>query len=191
MDAPPTSRRLHCVQCLRPQATCLCGRVVPVPHRTPVLILQHPLEVHHAKGSGRLLHLSLQHSRLEVGEQFDGARLAEWLGPDAVLLYPGGGGAPGPSRPGRLVVLDATWRKSRLMCHANPLLARLPRLSLDAPPPSRYTVRRAHAPDQRSTLEATLLALEQLEGPHPSHAGVLAAFDGLQASWQARATGRQ
>ena len=189
-DARPT-RRLHCVQCLRPQATCLCARVVRVPHHTPVLILQHPLEVHHAKGSGRLLHLSLMHSQLEVGEQFDEGQLAQWLGPDAVLLYPGGDGAPPPCRPGRLVVLDATWRKSRLMTHRNPLLARLPRLSLDTPPPSRYTVRRAHAPAQRSTLEATLLALEQLDGPHPSHAGVLAAFDGLQGDWRSRATGRQ
>ena len=162
---------------------------MPVSHQTPVLILQHPLEVHHAKGSGRLLHLSLQHSQLEVGEHFDQECLAAWLGPDAVLLYPGGGeGAPLPESPRRLVVLDATWRKSRLMRHVNPLLEQLPRLSLDTPPPSRYTVRRAHRPEQRSTLEATLLALERLDGLDPSYVGLLAAFDSLQAAWHARAS---
>ena len=180
-------RRPSCERCERPRAACLCLLALPVPHRTPVLILQHPLERHHPKGSGRLLHLSLPHSRLEVGERFDEEQLAAWLGPDAVLLYPGGEGADLPAEPGRLVVIDATWRKSRLMRHANPLLARLPRLSLDAPPPSRYRVRRAHRPEQRSTLEATLLALERLEGPHPSHVGLLAAFDSLQAAWHGRA----
>jgi DTW domain. len=45
-----------------------------VAHRTEVLILQHPLEVHEAKGTARLLHLSLPHSRMVTGERFDAAR---------------------------------------------------------------------------------------------------------------------
>ena len=39
-------------------------------HAVEVLILQHPLEVNNAKGSARLLHLSLPHSLLVVGETF-------------------------------------------------------------------------------------------------------------------------
>ena len=179
--------RARCDRCLRPQATCLCDLVVPVPHRTEVLVLQHPLEAHHPKGSARLLHLSLAHSRLAIGERFDEAHLAAWTGDGAVLLYPGADPlAPSGPPLRRLVVLDATWRKSRLMLHANPLLQRLPRLTLAAPPPSRYTVREAHAPHQRSTLEATLLALAQLDGPHPAHASLLTAFDALQQRWARR-----
>ena len=34
-----------------------------------MLILQHPLEVHHPKGSARLLHLSLPHSRIQTDDR--------------------------------------------------------------------------------------------------------------------------
>ena len=199
MPGMTSPRRPSCARCLRPLSTCLCARVVPVAHATRALILQHPLEVLHAKGTGRLLHLSLTHSQLEVGERFDDARLAAWLGPSAALLYPAD--EAGDARPGRdgawhrppacvtapqtLVVLDATWRKSRLMLHLNPRLQALPRVSLHAPPPSRYAMRRAHRPAQRSTLEATLAALEQLDGAHPAHAALLASLDALVGDWQA------
>ena len=178
--------RPRCEACRRPPPTCLCARVVPVEHATPVLILQHPLEVDHAKGTGRLLHLSLRDSRLEVGEAFDDAALQQWLGDDAVLLYPGVSSLPVPPRTGRLVALDATWRKSRLMFHANPRLQALPRLSLNAPPAARYGSRRAHSPGQRSTLEATLLALALLDGEHPSHAQLLEHLDAEQLAWAER-----
>jgi len=180
--------RPRCEACRRPLATCLCARVVPVEHTTPVLILQHPLEADHAKGTARLLHLSLRDSRLEVGEAFDDGALQQWLGDDAVLLYPGESDATAPPRPGRLVVLDATWRKSRRMLHANPRLQALPRVALTAPPASRYASRRAHAPEQRSTLEATLLMLALLDGGHPSHEQLLERLDAEQRAWAARSS---
>lgn len=40
-------------------------------HQVEMLILQHPLEVHNAKGSARLLHLSLPRSGLVTGQVFD------------------------------------------------------------------------------------------------------------------------
>ena len=64
-------KRARCDRCLRPQSTCICQWVTPLAHVVEVLILQHPLEAAHAKGSARLLHLSLQHSRLVIGEVFD------------------------------------------------------------------------------------------------------------------------
>lgn len=129
-----------------------------------VLILQHPMEVSNAKGSARLLHLCLPGSRMEVGEQFDEAALQDLLeagGRQPVLLYPDTPGdrshgiAPPPQfnavlAPAqvRLVVLDATWRKSRKMLYLNPALQALPRLPLRDTPPSHYLIRKAHAPDQ-------------------------------------------
>lgn len=182
--------RPRCDRCLRPPVACVCGHRVPVAHRTPVLVLQHPLEAGHAKNSARLLHLSLRDSRLETGEVFDDAALHRWCGDGAVLLYPADAASrpmPADGRPARLVVIDATWRKSRRMLAMNPRLAALPRLSLDDPPPSRYTTRRAHRPAQRSTLEATLGALGRLDGDDPSHAALLAAFEAMQGTWHARA----
>jgi DTW domain-containing protein YfiP len=43
----------------------------------------------------------------------------------------------------RLVVIDATWRKSLRMLLEHRALAELPRLSLDMPAPTRYRAIRA------------------------------------------------
>ncbi|MGB6054186.1 MAG: tRNA-uridine aminocarboxypropyltransferase, partial [Burkholderiaceae bacterium] len=150
-------RRLLCARCRRPQSACICRWITPVANRVPVLILQHPLEAGQAKNSASLLHLSLANGRVEIGERFDQQRLQALLGPGSVLLYPADAAADSPApalpladpRQLQLVVLDATWRKSRKMLHQNPLLRQLPRLALAAPPPSHYhRIRRAHAPHQ-------------------------------------------
>ena len=65
------------------------------------------------------------------------------------------------------------------MLYLNPLLQALPRLALRAMPPSHYRVRKAHAPDQLSTLEAAAHALAQLDGNALRWQPLLDAFDGL------------
>ncbi len=195
MTSPAPPKRRVCQQCLRPQSTCICQWITPTPHSTEVLILQHPMEAHHAKNSARLLHLSLASSRLVVGEAFDDATLRTLLaGPRYnVLLYPPTDQAahlmPAALAPARvqdpalvrLVVLDATWRKSRKMLHLSSTLQRLARLSLDGACSSNYVIRRAHKPGQLSTLEATCAALAQLEGERERFAPLLQAFGGFVA----------
>ena len=155
-----------------------------------MLLLQHPLEQGHAKGTATLLQMSLQRCRIWVGETFDPAALAQVLAaPDqsSWLLYPEDRPVPAgqsltpPTACRQLVVLDATWRKSRKMLRLNPLLQHLPRLALLEPPASRYTVRKAHLGHQLSTLEASVLGLQQLEGPSPAFDALLAGFDGFVA----------
>lgn len=192
-----------CATCLRPAATCICQWAAPVASAVEVLILQHPMEVANAKGSARLLHLCLPGSRIETGEQFEEAALRAMLGRDGrqpVLLYPDTPGdrslgiAPPPAYEAalapqqvQLIVLDATWRKSRKMLYLNPLLQALPRLPLHDTPPSHYLIRKAHAPDQLSTLEASCYALAQLEGDEHRYDRVISAFDGFVAQQQAQA----
>lgn len=159
-------RRSLCSDCELPLAACLCAWVRPVANEVALIVLQHPQEVHQAKGTVRLLQRCLGRCQVLVGEQFDEATLAPLLGPGAALLYPmddraQGGASAGPVQ--RLLLLDATWRKSRKMLHLNPLLRTLPRLALTALPPSGYPIRRAQRPEQRSSLEAAALALQQLE----------------------------
>lgn len=190
-------RRLMCGRCLRAQSSCICAWTRALTPLAQVLILQHPLEIQQAKGSGRLLHLSLARSALVNGEQFDENALRDLLyaaGPGGevvqpVLLYPQTPGEPVakmmpdlsvPTRL-RLVILDATWRKSRKMLFLNPLLQALPRLPLIDPPASQYRIRKAHRADQLSTLEATCHALAQLEGDEPKYLSLLQAFDGFVA----------
>jgi DTW domain-containing protein YfiP len=202
-------KRALCAQCLRPQSSCICQWVRPIAHQVQVLVLQHPLEVANAKGSARLLCMSLAHSRLVTGEAFDEAELNTWLTApwpgeaseapprQTVLLYPATPLNPAPSWPLvgddtptdlrhlRLVVLDGTWRKSRKMLHLNPVLQTLPRLALRDRPPSNYRIRKAHLPDQLSTLEATCAALAQLEGGDAPFEPLLQAFDGFVAQQMA------
>jgi DTW domain-containing protein YfiP len=185
------------VRCLRPQATCLCALARPTAHRTEVLVLQHPQEQRQAKNSVAMLRLSLAHCEVVIGERFEHGALQALLqrpGRDTRLLYPDVPAAPAPpalgtttGSPLRLVVLDATWRKSLRMLHEHPALAELPRLSLAAPAPTRYrAIRAARRADQVSTLEATVQALAILEGPSFDAAPLLDAFGRFVADVAAR-----
>jgi DTW domain-containing protein len=188
------AKRATCTTCLRPQSACICHWVAPVANLVEVLILQHPFESGEAKGSARLLQLSLANSRLVTGEAFDEQELQALLhapGKQPVLLYPPDVDAPSgaaaiPLDPAqiRLVVLDGTWRKTRKMLHLNPQLLELPRLPLSDLPPSHYLIRKAHRPDQLSTLEATCHALIRLEGTAALYAPLLQAFDSFVAQQQ-------
>ncbi len=104
MTQSADSRRPQCAICLRAQSACICQWIRPTAHAVEVVILQHPLESGHAKGSARLLHLSLPRSRLVCGEVFDESALHALLHapldgqhadtvpaqppPQAILLYP-------------------------------------------------------------------------------------------------------
>jgi DTW domain-containing protein YfiP len=189
-------RRPICATCLRPVSTCICRWIAPVSTSVELLILQHPLEVANAKGSARLLHLSVPGSVLLTGELFDPAELSALLHAGSrtpLLLYPDDSSAAADTvrlaNPAalRLVVLDGTWRKSRKMLHLNPLLQGLPRLALQGMPASHYRIRKAHAPDQLSTLEAAAYALMRLDGGEARFAPLLAAFDGFVAQQAAQA----
>ena len=194
VDSRVAAGRRHCERCSRPLAACICRWIAPLDSRIHLLILQHPMETANAKGSARLLHLSTPGSVLAEGEAFDPAALHAMLhagGRTPVLLYPATPDAPAAGAvlaadPAalRLVVLDGTWRKSRKMLHQNRLLQSLPRLPLTAMPASHYLIRKAHLPDQLSTLEASCHALAQLDGA-ANVQPLLDAFDAFVAHFQA------
>ena len=180
MDHDPGTRRPLCAHCQRPLRTCLCRWITPTVNNVPLLVLQHPLEQHHAKGSLPLLRLSLSACSVEIAETFSAEQQARWQQPGTCLLYPADPAIetppPAPGDVRQLVLLDGTWRKTRKLLHLNPLLQRMPRHALPAPPPSRYGIRKAQQPDQRSTLEAACLALGALEQRPAHYAPLLQAF---------------
>lgn len=203
-----------CPRCQRPLRACLCAWVRATDNQVPVLVLQHPLEAGHAKGSVPLLALGLRDCTVRVGAQFDAVALAGWLGAPgaALLLYPDHAGPAGPAPAGRpsgpdglqpghalkgaglpgcLVLLDGTWRQARALLRAHPLLQALPRRGLPEVAPARYAIRRAHQPAQRSTLEAACLALGLLEDRPAHYAPMLDAFSGWVAAMAAQAGARQ
>jgi len=196
---PDAPRRPQCDRCALPLRTCLCALVTRVHNDVDVLVLQHPDEACEAKGSARLLRLSLARCRVVVGEVFEPAALLALLDGDvsgSALLYPAdtqsGSQPPGSRdvghRPARLVVLDATWRKSAGMLRANALLQSLPRWTVEPTEPARYrALRKARQPGQLSTLEAACAALARMEGAPARYAPLLDAFGRFVADGAARA----
>ena len=207
---PPAPSRPLCSRCQRPRPTCLCGWLRPTDNRVELLLLQHPAETRHAKGSARLLQLSLRHCAVRIGEAFDDAELRAWLqapghdgrGRTTWLLFPDAPDrpAPPPDQPAgsaphdiRLVLLDGSWRQARQLLAHHAALQALPRRPLQSPPPSRYRIRKAQRPEQRSTLEAACLALAALEDDAARYQPLLAAFDGWVAAaarWPGTRAGR-
>ena len=190
-------RRARCERCELPASTCLCALVARVDNAVDVLVMQHPDEADEAKGSARLLRLSLARCRLVVGEVFEPAALLALLDDDvsgSALLYPtdtvgGMSQAPKLARPRRLVVLDGTWRKSGGMLRANPLLQSLPRWPIAPMRPARYAaLRKARLPNQLSTLEATCAALADIEEAPARYEPLLAAFERFVQDGVARAS---
>ena len=178
--------RLVCPACHRPLTLCLCALVPRLGSRTRVLILQHPSEVRHALNTARLAALGLLNAELRVGEVFeDLPALLNQPGYRACLLFPGEGALALPQfaeqaagQPTLLVVPDGTWRKARKLLHCNPLLAALPRVSLEPGLQSRYRLRKAPQAGALSTIEAIVSALETLEAP-AQFAALLRPFEAL------------
>lgn len=181
--------RPACARCQRPLSLCLCALIPRLESRTRVLLLQHPSERRHPLNTARLAALGLVNAQLEIGDLFP--QLPRWLeGHEPLLLFPGPvavsvdqlPSAALAESPRLLVIPDGTWRKARLLLHANPLLAALPRLTLPTGPASRYRVRKAPAPEALSTVEAVVAALNVLEAPR--------RFDTLLAPFEALIDGQ-
>lgn len=191
---PTSTRRARCARCGLPRATCVCALAVAVDNAVDVLVLQHPREAREAKGSVRLLALSLARCRVVVGETFEPDALETLLqgeGRRSVLLYPQhelAAAAPAvEERPTRLVVLDATWPKSLRMLMLNEGLRRLPRWSLAPEAPAAYgALRKAPRSSQLSSLEACCAALAAIEGKAARYAPLLDAFGRFVADRTAR-----
>lgn len=193
MTTEQPKKRPVCLRCNRPQRNCICHLISTIANQIDILILQHPGETLNAKNTAGLLHLSLKNSQIEIGETFDNQVLDNWLhdgGKQPLLLYPEIIEAKAlglemsvpltisdfiPNQL-RLVVIDATWRKSRKMVYLNPALQRLPRFALAKVPASIYKIRKAHSENQLSTLEASCYALQQLEQRQLEYAPLLAAM---------------
>ena len=164
--------RQQCPHCLR--ALCICHLVQQQVSSTRLLIWQHPNEVHHVKGSGRLLHLCLPDSVIISAEHLRLQQVLEFAqlesSDELALLYPNDdlAGAFASSQIAdcsklkTLVLLDASWRDSRKLLRLNPYLLDLPRYALQHSYAPRYRIRKAHKAGQLSSMEAGIYALSEI-----------------------------
>lgn len=140
---------------------------------TRFVFLMHPKEYKREKaGTGRLTHLCLSNSEIQMGVEFDEHRAVQALIADpnnqVMLLYPGSEAcnlsteAPLELGGRQLVVLllDATWSCARKMLKLSPSLQRLPRVMFTPTAASAFVIKHQPQAGCLSTLEATHQLLE-------------------------------
>ncbi len=185
-------KRAHCERCQRALRACICACAKTVESPIEVLILQHSAEKGHIKNTAGLLHLCLPNSRLWLAEQFPEELLQIELahdGKQTLLLYPDDSVTANaephffemparlPVNRLRLLMIDATWRKSRQMLNAHPCLQTLPRYALTHVPESKYVIRKARQAHQLSTLEAACYAMMALDTSDKNYTPLLDALE--------------
>jgi DTW domain-containing protein len=190
------SRQL-CQTCKRPLSVCYCSALQQVTNQIKVLIVQHPLEEKHPFNTGRIAHLGLSNSELIVAESLSHAQLDKILAIPSMLLYPSLAWLPEPVKTGQsicdiasmnqLIVIDATWRKSKKILHLHPRLQEIPRLSLQGELKSNYQIRKTSMADGLSTLESIVKAMTLLE-PAQNFAPLLKPFEKMIAIQQSHYT---
>ncbi|BBM02489.1 DTW domain-containing protein [Microbulbifer sp. GL-2] len=146
-----------------------------------VLIIQHPQEEKHPFNTGRMAHLCLSNSDLIIAEALTSELQDQLLSIPSALLYPSLEWLPDSTKLvnldlsvrkreelslsfQQLIVIDATWRKSKKILHLNPQLQKLPRINLGGDLKSNYTIRKTSVSDGLSTIESIAKAMQLLEG---------------------------
>jgi DTW domain-containing protein YfiP len=167
--------------------------------RTRFVFLTHPKEFKQEKaGTGRLTHLCLANSEIQMGVEFDNHAQVQALINDPhnlpMLVYPSIGArnlSKGDLQPSDLgdrtlvvFLLDATWALAKKMLRLSPSLQRLPRVMFTPSAPSRYVIKQQPVEGCLSTLEAShelLLALQRSRlDDYPLPEQLLALFARMQ-----------
>jgi DTW domain-containing protein len=180
---------------------------MPMQTRTHFVVLMHPKEYKREKAAtGRLTHLCLAQSEIQMGIEFDQHPRVQELLHDAgnlpVLLYPGRDAlnltnasqadqrftdfrTQAAQRKLVVFVLDATWALGRKMLKLSPTLQSLPRIMFTPSAPSRFVIKQQPAAGCLSTLESIhelLLALQTAGlDQYPLPAQLLGLFERMQA----------
>lgn len=170
-----------------------------MPTRTKFVLMMHPKEFKRERANtGRLAHLCLPHSEIQMGMNFDEHAVVQKQIADpryhSVLLYPGidavnlSSETPLPAsftaKPLQVFILDATWSGARKILRISPSLQRLPRVMFTPSAPSRYRIKQQPQHGCLSTLESvhellTVLEHAQLdEYPRPDQ--LLGLFERMQ-----------
>lgn len=178
--------RQYCIRCQRPLVTCICDLVTIVNNHIDVWFLQHPLEVKQSKGSVTLAHLSLQHSRVLIGENFSQCSELNQIINNPIyqvlLLYPGESAQQVTTLELKkqqktvLVILDGTWKKAYKMYQLSTNLQQLDKVTLAESIKSQYRIRKHHKETDLSSLEACAHALGVLEGDISKYQSMLTSF---------------
>ncbi|MDP2562705.1 tRNA-uridine aminocarboxypropyltransferase [Psychrobium sp. 1_MG-2023] len=185
------SKRAKCSQCNKALVACFCHTITKQNNELNVVILQHPSEVKHARGTAKILELSLSHCQILVGEDFSDDQQFKQLftasDKKLLLLYPGDETISPQVLSQEIaqtdqqlndyvvIVIDGSWKKAYKIFCLNPVLAELTRIGIDVDNQSNYRIRKSSRSDSLSTLEACYTLLSQVE--QKDYSSLLTSFD--------------
>jgi len=183
---------------------CFCHTITSLANQVKLVILQHPSEVKHAKGTAKIVELSLTNSEIMVGEDFSADEGFNALfngsakGQQVMLLYPQDNAmtphelkqqfeqpfkqADGTDKVKNLadvtiIVLDGSWKKAYKLYCLNRQLQTLPCIGINPSEQTNYRIRKSSRSDSLSTVEACYQLLTELEGENISFEPLLASFN--------------
>ena len=190
--------RAYCPQCSRPLSHCICRFMVKTDNQIEVILLQHPKEVDHPKGTANLLLGSLANVKRFVGECFDEhdafqqymKQFKTNASSSPCLLYPSEGALQldslmnkgenrditAQSKLGPLIVIDSTWKKSYKIFQLSKCLQSLTQVSLPNNLEGQYEIRTTKKQNALSTLEAVSYALQFLEQDQEKYDALVKSF---------------
>lgn len=190
--------RAYCPQCSRPSSHCICRFMVKTDNQVEVILLQHPKEVDHPKGTANLLLGSLTNVKRFVGECFDEhdafqqymTQLKSNASASPCLLYPSEGALQlgssinkgenrditAQSKLSPLIVIDSTWKKSYKIFQLSKCLQSLTQVSLPNDLEGQYEIRTTKKENALSTLEAVSYALQFLEQDQEKYDALVKSF---------------
>ena len=188
--------RATCDKCCRPPARCICQYVVSLVNKVEIILLQHPKEVAHPKGSADLLLTSLAQSQLFIGENFDEhdafQSFLQTTNKQLYVVFPSekaveltphiehgchvDGEQTRSLSDTALVIIDGTWKKAYKMFQLSKCLQQLPQRSLPSGINGQYDMRKTQKANALSTLEATCYALSTVEGATEDYTALIESF---------------
>jgi len=201
------TKRARCPQCLRPPVACFCHTITLLANQVKLVILQHPSEVKHAKGTAKIVELSLTNSEIMVGEDFSADERFNALfsgspkDQQVMLLYPQDNAMTPQQLKQQLdqssqaleqqqcadnatslsdvtiIVLDGSWKKAYKLYCLNPKLQTLPCIGINPSEQTNYRIRKSSRSDSLSTVEACYQLLTELEGENISFEPLLDSFN--------------
>src|SRR5262249_29707402 len=154
----------RCPACWLPVPLCVCADLPRIAVRTRVVVVMHRREAITSTNTGRLAARLLEGASVRVRGLRDAPPPEPLPEGRRLALYPmEGARVLGPElaegEPVVLLVPDGSWPQARRMVRRDADLRDVPPVTLPAPPPTRYGLRRRPREGTLCTLEAIARAL--------------------------------
>jgi len=165
--------REKCYECYRPKSSCMCEHFEHIETNTKFVVLMHPKEFKKVKNNtGHFTHKSLPSSELFIGIDFTNHRRINEIieTHDSYILFPSENALnlsrENPIKSDKnlaIFIIDSTWACTKKMFTQSQNLKELKHMSFTTSKTSLYDIKTQ--PDERylSTIESTLVVLEELE----------------------------